>query len=123
MRRAAQGRSAFAGGVVGTLVLTTMIRAAGELGLTRMDLPFLLGTTLTEDRQRAKAIGYAMHLALGIMFGLGDGWFFASIGRSSWWPGALLGGCMRSSRPRYSSTCCCPRFTRGWPRQRRRRMR
>jgi hypothetical protein len=59
--------------------------------MTRMDLPFLLGTTITDDRRRAKAIGYAMHFVLGIMFGLTYGGFFAAIGRSSWWLGALIG--------------------------------
>ena len=34
---------ALAGGFVGTLVLTTALRTANELGLTRVDLPFLLG--------------------------------------------------------------------------------
>jgi hypothetical protein len=83
--------SAFAGGVAGTLVLTTMTRAASELGLTRMDLPFLLGTTVSDDRRRARAIGYAVHFVLGVLFGLGYGWFFAAIGTSSWWLGALVG--------------------------------
>ena len=45
---------AIAGGFVGTLVLTTGLRAACELGLTRMDLPFLLGTAFTADRARIK---------------------------------------------------------------------
>src|SRR5438552_19179522 len=79
--------SAFAGGVAGTLVLTTMIRAASELGMTRMDLPFLLGTTISDDRRRARAIGYGVHFALGVLFALGFGWFFAMIGASSWWLG------------------------------------
>ena len=39
---------ALAGGFVGTLVLTTALRAANELSLTRIDLPFLLGTAVTE---------------------------------------------------------------------------
>ena len=34
---------ALAGGFIGTLVLTTALRTANELGLTRVDLPFLLG--------------------------------------------------------------------------------
>ena len=46
---------ALAGGFVGTLVLTTALRAANELGFTRVDLPFLLGTAVTGDRGRAKA--------------------------------------------------------------------
>ena len=83
--------SAFAGGVTGTLVLTTMMRAASELGMTRMDLPFLLGTTITDDRRRARAIGYAMHFVLGILFGLAYAGLFMAIGRSSWWLGALAG--------------------------------
>src|SRR6185312_4645729 len=52
---------AIAGGFAGTLVLTTALRAANELNLTRMDLPFLLGTAFTDDRTRAKALGYVLH--------------------------------------------------------------
>lgn len=83
--------SALAGGFIGTLVLTTIIRAAAELGWTRMDLAFLLGTIVTVNRRRAKAIGYAIHVLLGIGFALLYGVFFQMIGRSSWWLGALLG--------------------------------
>ena len=56
---------ALAGGFVGTLVLTTALRTANELGLTRVDLPFLLGTAVTGDRARAKALGYLLHLVAG----------------------------------------------------------
>ena len=80
-----------AAGFLATLVLTTMARGAGELGLTRMDLPFLLGTTVTENRRKAKAIGYVFHFLLGIAFAALYAAFFVAIGRSSWWIGALLG--------------------------------
>lgn len=83
--------SAIAGGFIGTLVLTTIVRGAAELGLTRMDLPFLLGTIVTENRRRAKAIGYAFHFLLGLAFAMMYVEFFQIIGRSSWWLGALLG--------------------------------
>ena len=56
------------GGFVGTVVLTTILRGTSELGWTRMDLPFLLGTALTADRVRAKALGYASHFAFGLVF-------------------------------------------------------
>ena len=49
--------SALAGGIIGTLAMTTVIRAATELGVTRMDLPLLLGTALTENRRKARALG------------------------------------------------------------------
>jgi len=82
--------SAFGGGVMGTLVMTTMLRAAAELGYTRMDLAFLLGTAVTDNRRKAKALGYLFHFLLGIGFALLYGAFFAAIGRSSWWLGALV---------------------------------
>jgi hypothetical protein len=44
---------ALAGGFAGTLVMTTLLRAASELGLTRIDIPFLLGTAVSVDRTRA----------------------------------------------------------------------
>ena len=49
---------ALAGGFAGTLVLTTVLRAASEARLTRIDLPFLLGTAVTANRGRAKVVGY-----------------------------------------------------------------
>jgi len=59
---------ALAGGFVGTLALTTILRAASEFQLTRIDLPFLLGTAFTSDRIRAKAIGYGLHFVAGLVF-------------------------------------------------------
>jgi hypothetical protein len=82
---------AVAGGFVGTLVLTTALSAASELGLTRMDLPFLLGTIVSSDRGRAKALGYAMHFATGQLFALVYLGVFAAIGQSGWLLGALFG--------------------------------
>jgi hypothetical protein len=80
-----------AGGFVGTLVLTTALRAVNELGLTRVDLPFLLGTAVTVDRARAKALGYLLHLLAGELFALVYYVIFAAIDTSGWALGALLG--------------------------------
>jgi hypothetical protein len=82
---------ALAGGFLGTLVLTTALRAANELGLTRVDLPFLLGTALTRDRGRAKALGYLMHLGAGELFALMYYAIFTAIDSSGWLLGALFG--------------------------------
>ncbi len=82
--------SSFGGGFLGTLVMTTMLRGAAELGLTRMDLAFLLGTAVTDNRRKAKAIGYGFHFLLGIGFALLYGAFFAAIGWSAWWLGAII---------------------------------
>jgi hypothetical protein len=82
---------AIAGGFVGTLLLTSGLRAASELRLTRMDLPFLLGTIVTADRLRAKAIGYLLHFLAGLVFALMYYAVFIAIGRSGWMLGALFG--------------------------------
>ena len=82
---------AMAGGFVGTLVLTTVLRAASELRLTRIDLPFLLGTVVTADRLRAKALGYLIHFFFGFFFALGYCAVFAALGRAGWLLGAALG--------------------------------
>lgn len=80
-----------AGAFVGTLVLTTVLRTASEFKLTRMDLPFLLGTAVTGDRARAKAIGYLMHFVNGELFAFVYYAVFLAIGHAGWWLGALFG--------------------------------
>jgi hypothetical protein len=82
---------AIVGGAVGTLVLTTLLRAASELGLTRMDLPFLLGTAVSDDRVHAKAIGYALHFVFGLLFALAYYIVFVVIDRSGFLLGAVFG--------------------------------
>jgi hypothetical protein len=82
---------ALAGGFVGTLVLTTALRAASELRLTRMDIPFLLGTAFTANRLYAKALGYILHFAIGQLFALLYYAIFLAIDRNGWWLGALFG--------------------------------
>jgi hypothetical protein len=82
---------AIVGGLLGTVVLTTALRAASELGLTRIDLPFLLGTALTVDRIHAKVVGYALHFVFGVLFALAYYAVFAVVGRSGILLGALLG--------------------------------
>ena len=82
---------AIVGGLAGTLVLTTVMRAASELGLTRIDLPFLLGTAVTTDRVRAKAAGYALHFVFGLLFALAYYAIFVVIDVAGVLLGALFG--------------------------------
>lgn len=79
------------GGLVGTFVLTTILRTASELRLTRIDLPFLLGTAVTADRGRAKAVGYILHFVAGLLFALAYAIGFTVLHRSGWLLGAVFG--------------------------------
>jgi hypothetical protein len=80
-----------AGGFVGTLLLTVMLAGANQLRLTRMDISFLLGTAWTDDRSRARVVGYAMHFVFGLLFSLAYYAAFLALGRSGWALGALFG--------------------------------
>jgi hypothetical protein len=83
--------AALLGGFVGTLVLTTALTTASELRVTRMDIPFLLGTAWTTDRTWARVLGYALHFVAGLAFALGYYAVFVTLGRAGWALGMLLG--------------------------------
>lgn len=80
-----------AGGAVGTVVLTSGLRLAQELGLTRMDIPLLLGTAFSESRTRASVVGYAVHFANGLVFALVYAGIFEATGHAGWVFGLGLG--------------------------------
>jgi hypothetical protein len=82
---------ALVGGAVGTILLTSGLRIAQELGVTRMDIPLLLGTIFTDRRGRASVIGYAVHFANGLLFALAYYAVFRAVGHSGWLFGAALG--------------------------------
>jgi hypothetical protein len=82
---------ALAGGFVGTLVLTTGMLLGTQLKLTRIDLPFLLGTVFTVDRTRARALGYGLHFVAGLVFASLYYAVFRAVGEASWWLGAIFG--------------------------------
>ena len=55
-------------GVVATTALTAVMIAAQMAGLTRLDLPLVLGTVVTADPDRARVAGFFIHLAVGMGF-------------------------------------------------------
>jgi hypothetical protein len=78
-------------GFVATVFLTSIMVASQLFGLSRMDLPLMLGTILVEDPDRARVIGFVIHLVNGQIFALLYVAAFALIGSASWWLGGLFG--------------------------------
>ncbi len=78
-------------GFVATIVLSTVLSASQNLGFTRMSLPFLLGTMLTPNRDRAMLYGLLVHLVNGWLFALLYALAFESRGTANVWFGALTG--------------------------------
>ncbi|HET9611239.1 MAG TPA: hypothetical protein VFP06_16630 [Acidimicrobiales bacterium] len=78
-------------GLIATAALTVVMIAAQLGGRTRLDLPLLLGTMVTEDPDRARVAGFFVHLAIGQGFALGYAAAFALLDQATWWIGGLLG--------------------------------
>jgi uncharacterized membrane protein YagU involved in acid resistance len=78
-------------GFVATAALTAVMISAQLAGLTRLDLPLVLGTIFTDDTDRARAAGFLVHLIIGQGFALGYAAAFALWDRATWWLGGLLG--------------------------------
>src|SRR5687768_4608766 len=84
-------RGAVLWGFVGTVVLTGLMAGSQARGLTRINIPFMLGTMTTPNRDRAKVIGFGMHLVNGWLFAGLYAAAFQSWRRATWWLGALIG--------------------------------
>ena len=78
-------------GLIATTALTAVMTIAQLAGLTRLDIPLLLGTIVTEDPDQARVAGFFMHLLVGQGFALGYAAVFALLGEATWWLGGLLG--------------------------------
>jgi hypothetical protein len=78
-------------GFAATLVLTTFMAVSKPLGLTRMDIPFILGTMFTSDRNKAPLFGFITHLLMGWTFAFIYGATFESANLHTWWFGTVIG--------------------------------
>lgn len=81
----------FLWGFAATLLLTVLLATSRPLGFTRMDLPFLLGTMFTPNRDKAPVIGFGIHLVMGWLFAFIYGAAFESTGLHTWWFGMAIG--------------------------------
>jgi uncharacterized membrane protein YagU involved in acid resistance len=83
--------SSLLAGFAGTLFITTLEAGAQQLRFTRMSVPYLLGSIFTPQRERARLIGFLVHLFNGQIFALLYVAVFDALGRVSASLGALLG--------------------------------
>jgi hypothetical protein len=78
-------------GFVATSLLTMFMRGGQALGFTRMDLPFILGTMFTANRDYAKVYGFLVHMLNGWVFSFLYAFFFEQVNQASWWLGGVTG--------------------------------
>lgn len=73
------------------MILTVISAGSQGIGLTRMNLPYMLGTMVTRNRDRAKFYGFGMHVLMGWAFSLVYVITFESLGYATWWLGGAIG--------------------------------
>ena len=78
-------------GFAATVALTTLMAGSEGLGITRMNIPHMLGTMFTPNRDRAKVYGVVLHVLNGWAFSLLYVAGFHAAHLFTWWFGALLG--------------------------------
>ena len=78
-------------GFASTALLTTLMAGSQAVGITRMNVPYLLGTMITGDRDRAKVFGVVIHTVNGWLFSLLYIAAFSAWGGPTWWKGAGMG--------------------------------
>jgi hypothetical protein len=74
-----------------TAVLTTLMAGSEGLGVTRMNMPHMLGTMFTPNRDRAKVYGAALHFLNGWAFSIFYVAAFHAAHIFTWWFGMLIG--------------------------------
>lgn len=80
-------------GFVASIALVTSESIAQGLGLTRLNLPFILGSAITPDRDYARAIGIGLHVVIGWAFSLFYVVAMSLLGGANWYRGAIIGLC------------------------------
>jgi uncharacterized membrane protein YagU involved in acid resistance len=78
-------------GFASTIVLTTLLAGSQGLRLTRMNVPYMLGTMFTPQRDKAKIYGIVLHMINGWIFSFIYVWAFHFWGGPAWWKGCLIG--------------------------------
>jgi uncharacterized membrane protein YagU involved in acid resistance len=78
-------------GAIATLAQLLFEVITQALRLTRMSLPFLLGTAYTDNRSKAMVLGLINHLLNGLIFAAIYILLFKTLHPANWWFGGLLG--------------------------------
>ncbi len=78
-------------GFVATTAMSIVLQGSQGLGLSRLSLPFLIGTLFTGNRDRASVYGFLFYVVGGWIFAFMYYLVFSSVQISHWWFGALIG--------------------------------
>jgi hypothetical protein len=78
-------------GLIATVAMASILNASQGLGLSRLSLPFLLGSAFSANRSTATVLGFVLYVLGGWLFAFLYFLFFTSVGIYAWWLGAIVG--------------------------------
>lgn len=78
-------------GFIATILMTTIMLGGQGFGLSRLSLPFLFGSAVTDRFRASYVLGYVLYALGGWAFAFVYYAIFLSLGHRSWWLGALIG--------------------------------
>ncbi len=84
---------ALLGGLVGTVAMSAVMMAGRGMGMTRMDMPLMIGGMVTADETKARRLGLAIHILMmgTVVFGIAYGLLFAAFDSDTALTGLLIG--------------------------------
>src|SRR4051794_18253082 len=83
--------NALLSGFLATIALSTIMAGSQSLRITRMNVPFMIGTIFTPDRDVAKLVGFVVHFLNGWWITLIYVAIFQTWGHANPWIGMVLG--------------------------------
>lgn len=85
---------ALVAGLVGTAVMSIMMKMSGKMGMTDMPpMELVTGSMMSSDRDRAMQVGIVLHWVMmgTVVFGLGYAALFHALDSASWLTGVVIG--------------------------------
>ena len=77
--------------LIATVAMTSILQGSQGFGLSRLSIPFLVGTFFTANRPRAVVLGFVFYTIGGWLFAFLYFFLFDSVDIYTWWFGALAG--------------------------------
>jgi hypothetical protein len=78
-------------GFIATLVMTSLLFMAQNFGWSRLNMPYLLGSFFTGNRNEANVLGFILYVLGGWFFAFVYLLIFSVLGASSWLIGGITG--------------------------------
>jgi hypothetical protein len=78
-------------GFIATLVMTSILFISQNVGWSRLNMPYLLGSFFTGERHEANVLGFMLYMLGGWFFAFLYYLIFSVVSAASWWIGGITG--------------------------------